>query len=503
MNSILRAAIEAHNTESNTLFGAAAVSPAASTDSAAVLADTTNPEDTGDSEASQKLIVLQEEASQMHAELANARADSEEVKTAEYVDALESCVYALESLLNLGGTVAAAIESGQHSETANCGFAIALESITTRVGITDALEDAASSSRALAIHELKDAPRATKMEAEAVEEQAKTGGILETIKKKAVAVWEFCVRIARQVVDRISDMLQSFVGAKTLFDGGGISEREIDTYMRTDMDKRKPITDKAIIKQLGVIKDTDFVHMLRASVGALKGTRELLQYAPEFTKAVVSEVNAVGGTGINRNAVIESCKKYASILKVAFHVESEERKAGEMTEEVKRSIRDKNAEINSSPRLIGGYFIWSEVSKAEEGKMPKVGLYSARDRFDEKDLADEIPPLDNVTLNMGIELISSIEDQTKSKARLTEMAANIQRLRKDAPSRFTNIDKIEDDIAFVSAAMGSMGKMSAELTSTIINTLQTRVLFGIRIYLQASIKATFAKAAFEGPKGPF
>lgn len=498
MNQFMRAALEAHGQElQQSALAPAAASADLINDNPELAVQTTeqdaHPDETGTAEIQQRLVAEQERSMQLQEELQLSDADKATDQTGQYVEALETAVAAMESLIDLGTAVGAAIQSNVHHEAANLGFAIALESITNSVAMTDALEDAASEARNLMVY---NTPR-EKVVAEEVEEQAKTGGILETIKKKIKAIWDFIVGLGRRAVEYIASMFDHSKMQSDLIKNGGFSGEQVQRYMQLHSQNKNvreaKITNAEVIKRVGVRKGDSATQIMRSSVDVIDRTPDLLNLMPDFSAAVVAQANAFGSERIQRDRVVESFDKFVKVAQQIYG-DHDGGASRSLPDYVKSQVRNSKAEIIASPRLAGGTYIWTEYeTNSNPNKLPKIGIYQAVDRAKDNDVAEEIELISPAVINAFAVAINKLTD--KSNDLMTKVAANIKKMRQQAPSSFKNVDGIEDNAAWLSSAVGIMSGLAATMANLVRMTFIVRINHAYLAYTRESLRVANVAAA--------
>jgi hypothetical protein len=334
------------------------------------------------------------------------------------------------------------------------GFAYALESISNSVCIFDALEDAASESRALMVSELKDdnSPEA--------EEKAKTGGIFETIKKNVAKVWEFVIRMGRRIMDFIRQVIELAKPVSL----SSVDLAQLNQYLQDGW--KGTILDEEFSKLTHVSNPQILIPAANATLETIERLHTLLDVYPGFARTVVNCANELGNNQAQRQATIDATNKMIDTIGHTFGGRNDS-----LPEDMKVMISNKSAEIKASPMLLGGNYVWLEVERPE-GKMPKASIHLNRSREEVKPV--ELPVIPGQILKK-LEPIVGIYFDT-SRKRMTEVGAIVKNLKNAAPNGFANVDGIEEGAVFASAAVGVLGGLTAQLCALVHRGLVVRTI---------------------------
>lgn len=473
MNQFMRAALEAHNQELSNLGVEPDDKPLPELDGEGGLA---HPDETANDEVQQRLVAEQENSTALAQELAESETEKEDIATQQYSDTFETAVAAMESLMDLGSAVGYAIESGYHHESANMGFAIALESIVGTVQMS-ALEDAESNSRALMLRD-----RSTNWtEAEAVddaaEEKAKTGGILETIKEKVKAVWRFIVSIARRATDYVMTLLANSKIQQEMIRDGEITARMRDAYksnFRTDY----RLQDKEILSTLNANEGEDPNETFARTASLVGNMPAVIKEIGAFVEDGLDAANYLGDRDINRNDIMGKVASAAKVMTRAFAENN-----SNPPEYIKSLVRNSNAEVSFSGRLAGGYYVWGEVEERRD-QMPKLGMFCARDRAEKP--AQSVPLLDPRYIERFNNAMHGLSQMGQKE--LMEMSRKLKQLSPTRSFSFRKTENIEDDTRFMSACVGEIGKLSIQLANLVTLHILNRMNLVFHRYFMASYK---------------
>ena len=433
------------------------------------------PDDASEVDTAQALSQARIENEELSDELVETQTENEEIITATAADEIDSIEAAVESLNILGKVVASSIASGHYNQYTNAGYAMALESICSAVHLPGASLSAAMEANEIATYDPNVNSGSPEKAAQA-EEKAKSQGIFNTIREKIKQIWKALVTMAKGVVSRIQNVGLAVQFQNQIHSLEGNLEKVTSIAQSNFKGK---IKDEKFIKTVKVLKNTTINKLML-------NTSTILDNAMNYA---VAYENLSGD-------ILRSMDKADN----AMQREKIQSNVWSLSDQLITAIGKKGAnapEVKSDP-LIGGLVLTVKREKRENG-IPKIDLSH---EFVTGEMATEVDTMGTIDLNFIGAVLKTIQQHSKEGSPLQGVKEAVQKLSEQAPSRWTNLDKIDDVQQYATAAIGYVAKHAAQLNQIIFGLIHVRYVWTLARWAKLTIDAHHehenAPAAGEG-----
>lgn len=445
----------------------------------AAVTDPITPDNPTEVDTQEQLALANAENDELTQELIQAEGDNGQLVSERVSDEADAMTVAVEALQTLAGVVSASMSAGHYNAYTNAGYAMALEGICNTVHIKGASVTAALEASEIAQY---DPEFARQMGGDPdASEKAKSQGIFATILNKLKQIWQGLVRVAKS-------MAFSFANGSVRVDARQLAQRVgvIRIRLRAALieGKKGKITDEKFIKMAGVGQGDTINKIMINSAEVIGGVSNFLK---DF------ENQAPG--------IIEGIKKEPTDNTRAQIQDSIWRLSGELDKAIggrdkadPRKVIDRDipagSEAAASPKLVGGFHIWSIRSK-REGGLPVVNIGTS---FSKDKLATEITTMEELDFQYMDKTLRYMGEMSE-KSPMDKVVQAIQRLDEQFPSSWKKADKIQDVQAYATAAMGYINKSLAAIRGPVYVMLFER--YGYVLLKWASLSADALEAISE------